>query len=95
MVAGQGNLEAATYSISRYMLTGQAQGASPMILQARKSTSLIVRGAGGQVYFARQLAAGEAYRVPAVAGVSALVVTAAGAAAGGRWTTGSRATASL
>ena len=38
-------------------------------LQARKPTSIIVRGADEQVYFARQLAAGEAYRVPAVSGL--------------------------
>ena len=35
-----------------------------MVLQAAKAASLIVRGAGGAVYFARQLAPGEAYRAP-------------------------------
>ena len=41
------------------------------MLQARKATALIVRGAGGAVYFARQLAPGEAYRAPIGAGLSA------------------------
>jgi hypothetical protein len=52
---------------------GSAAGASPLIIQARKSLSLEVRGPGGIVYFARQLAAGEAYRVPALSGLTAQV----------------------
>ena len=44
---------------------------SGVILQARKPTSLIVRGQGGVVYFARQLAAGEAWRAPVMAGLIA------------------------
>jgi hypothetical protein len=32
--------------------------------------SLVVRGAGGAVYFARQLAPGEAWRAPNVAGLT-------------------------
>jgi transcriptional regulator with XRE-family HTH domain len=52
---------------------GAAAGASPLIIQARKSISLEVRGPGGVVYFARQLAAGEAYRVPALPGLTAQV----------------------
>jgi cytoskeletal protein RodZ len=35
-----------------------------VVLQARKPASLIVRGPAKEVYFARQLAAGEAYRAP-------------------------------
>jgi hypothetical protein len=42
---------------------GAASGPS-VVLQARKPASLIVRGPTGQVYFARQLAAGEAFRAP-------------------------------
>ena len=42
-----------------------------VILQAKKAASLIVRGAGGAVYFARQLAPGEAYRAPLGAGLTA------------------------
>ena len=37
---------------------------SPITLQARKPASIIIRGPDGAVYFARQLAAGEAYRAP-------------------------------
>jgi hypothetical protein len=52
---------------------GTPNGASPLIIQARKSISLEVRGPGGVVYFARELAAGEAYRVPALPGLTAEV----------------------
>lgn len=55
---------------------GQILGAAPadssgVILQARKGATLVVRAATGQVYFARALAAGEAYRVPRTAGLVA------------------------
>jgi hypothetical protein len=50
-----------------------AGAASALIIQARKSISLEVRGPGGVVYFARELAAGEAYRVPALANLTAEV----------------------
>ncbi len=59
-----------------FVAKGQIYGAAtPQIpslvtLQALKPAGLIVRGTGGQVYFARQLAAGEAYRVPHVQGVT-------------------------
>jgi hypothetical protein len=52
---------------------GSTAGASALIIQAKKSISLEVRGAGGVVYFARELAAGEAYRVPALPGLTAEV----------------------
>jgi transcriptional regulator with XRE-family HTH domain len=52
---------------------GAAPGASQLIIQARKSISLEVRGPGNVVYFARQLAAGEAYRVPALPNLTAEV----------------------
>jgi cytoskeleton protein RodZ len=55
---------------------GAAANASQVTLQARKPTSLIVRGPDGSVYFARQLAAGEAYRAPMLKGVTADVVEA-------------------
>ncbi len=55
---------------------GQVYGAraeqSSVILQAHKAASIIIRGADGAVYFARQLAAGEAYRAPVT--VKGLVV---------------------
>ncbi len=54
---------------------GAVYGASDttpaVVLQARKAAALIVRGSGGAVYFARQLAPGEAYRAPIGAGLSA------------------------
>ncbi len=46
---------------------------SAVVLQAHKAASLIVRGANGAVYFARQLASGEAYRAPLGEGLSAEV----------------------
>jgi transcriptional regulator with XRE-family HTH domain len=50
--------------------TGQP---STVTLQALKSASLIVRGADGSIYFARQFAPGEAYRAPQLAGLTAEV----------------------
>ena len=61
---------------ARRNLVGAPANASVVTLQARKPTSLIVRGADGSVYFARQLAAGEAYRAPTLKGVTADVVEA-------------------
>ncbi|WP_312162293.1 helix-turn-helix domain-containing protein [Phenylobacterium sp.] len=53
---------------------GTVYGAEPatslVTLQARKGVSLIVRGNGGAVYFARQLSAGQAYRVPNLKGLT-------------------------
>ncbi|MGI8839624.1 MAG: RodZ domain-containing protein [Caulobacteraceae bacterium] len=49
---------------------GPAAPGAGIILQAMKPTSLIVRGAGGAVYFARQLSAGQAWRAPALAGLT-------------------------
>lgn len=48
---------------------GAAASEAAVILQARESASLIVRGADGSVYFARQLAKGEAYRAPDMKGL--------------------------
>ncbi len=58
-----------------FQANGKVYGAtaaqpSSVTLQALKSASLIVRGPDGAVYFARQLAAGEAYRAPQFAGLS-------------------------
>lgn len=57
-----------------FVAKGTVYGAEPetsiVTLQARKAASLIVRGADGSVYFARQLSAGEAYRAPALKGLS-------------------------
>jgi transcriptional regulator with XRE-family HTH domain len=48
---------------------------SAVTIQALKSSSLIVRGADGSVYFARQLAKGEAYRAPQIGGLTFEVAT--------------------
>jgi transcriptional regulator with XRE-family HTH domain len=54
---------------------GKVYGAPPsqpsmVTIKALKSGALILRGADGSVYFARQLDKGEAYRVPAVEGLT-------------------------
>jgi cytoskeletal protein RodZ len=59
----------------RFVPGGKIYGVTPgqpssITFQALKSASLIVRGADGSVYFARQLAPGEAYRAPQLAGLS-------------------------
>jgi len=46
---------------------GAPAAGAHVILQARKSTSLVVRGDGG-IFFARQMAAGEAWRAPPSSG---------------------------
>lgn len=43
---------------------------STVTVQAIKAGALIVRGPDGSVYFARQLAKGEAYRIPDLAGLT-------------------------
>ena len=55
----------------RGAIYGASPNASQVVLQARKSAYLIVRMADGRVLFARQLAAGDAWRAPA--GVPATV----------------------
>lgn len=59
-----------------FVATGQVYGApkdqpSTVTLQALKPASLIIRGQDGQIYFARQFAAGDAFRVPQVGGLNA------------------------
>ncbi len=46
------------------------QAGSVVTLQALKPAALILRGADGSVYFARQLSKGEAFRVPNLAGIT-------------------------
>ncbi|MDZ4362929.1 MAG: helix-turn-helix domain-containing protein, partial [Brevundimonas sp.] len=50
---------------------GAAATASQVVIQARKAAGIVVRMADGRVLFARQLAAGEAWRAPI--GVQAVV----------------------
>ena len=56
--------------VARGAVYGAQPTASVVTLQARKGASLIVRGAGGAAYFARQLSAGQAYRVPNLKGLT-------------------------
>ena len=55
----------------RGAIYGVSANASQVVIQARKAASLVVTMADGRVLFARQLAAGDAWRAPA--GVSAMV----------------------
>lgn len=55
----------------RGAIYGVSATASQVVLQARKAGALVVRMADGRVLFARQLAAGEAWRAPA--GVAATI----------------------
>ena len=55
----------------RGAIYGASANASHVVIQARKSAYLIVRMADGRVLFARQLAAGDAWRAPV--GVAATV----------------------
>ncbi|HUZ11605.1 MAG TPA: helix-turn-helix transcriptional regulator [Caulobacteraceae bacterium] len=50
-----------------------AAAASGLVIQAKQPISLEIRSAAGAVYFARELAAGEAYRVPNIPGLTAEV----------------------
>mgnify|MGYP006189033569 FL=1 len=50
--------------------SGNPRLTSVVTLQALKPGALIVRGADGSVYFARQFAKGEAYRVPQLPGLT-------------------------
>ncbi|HEX7887258.1 MAG TPA: helix-turn-helix domain-containing protein [Phenylobacterium sp.] len=50
--------------------SGNPQLTSVVTVQALKAGALIVRGADGSVYFARQLAKGEAYRAPQLPGLT-------------------------
>lgn len=71
------NVQAATGAAAPTVFTpkGKVYGApaehpSSVTVQARKGASIIVRGADGVVYFARQLVPGEAYRAPALKGLT-------------------------
>ena len=45
-------------------------GGPAIILQARRAAALVVQSSNGAVYFARQMSAGEAYRVPTLQGLA-------------------------
>ena len=73
-VVAAANAEPVVSSGAAFVARGPVHGAdanaSLVTFQARKPTTLIVRGADGSVYFARALAAGEAYRAPNMKGVA-------------------------
>lgn len=78
LAAGEGEIDAAHVAAlgSSFKPRGVVHGAaaadsSGVILLARKAATLVVRGADGSVYFARQLNAGEAFRAPRTAGLTA------------------------
>jgi hypothetical protein len=50
--------------VSRLPVHGVPAVGPTLVLQAKEAASLIVRGPGGEVHFARQLVQGEAYRAP-------------------------------
>jgi transcriptional regulator with XRE-family HTH domain len=54
----------------RGQIYGAPRPGAGVVIQALRPMSLVVRGAGGAVYFARQLAAGEAWRAPDVSGLT-------------------------
>jgi len=56
--------------VAKGAVYGAAAGQSVVILQANHSGLLVIHGADGTVYFGKELAAGEAYRVPQIAGLS-------------------------
>ena len=66
--------QAALTTPATFKPNGAIYGAAPdqsvVTLQARKAASLIVRGDDGSVYFARQMAPGEAYRAPTLKGLT-------------------------
>jgi len=78
IAAGEGEIDAAHVAAlgSTFKPRGVIHGAaaadsSGVILLAHKDATLVVRGADGSVYFARQLNAGEAFRAPRTAGLTA------------------------
>jgi cytoskeleton protein RodZ len=56
--------------IAKGKIHGAPPAASTVTLQARRQTMLIVRGPDNAIYFARPLAAGEAFRLPNTKGVT-------------------------
>jgi transcriptional regulator with XRE-family HTH domain len=61
---------AATFVPKGAIFGAPANERSAVTVQALKSALLMVRGADGSLYFARQLAAGEAFRAPQVDGLT-------------------------
>ena len=56
--------------VAKGEIYGAPPGAATVILQANKPASLVIHGGDGAVYFARELAPGEAYRAPMLRGIT-------------------------
>lgn len=56
--------------VAKGTIHGAPAASSQITLQARRQTMLIVRGGDSAIYFARSLAPGEAYRLPASKGLT-------------------------
>ncbi|ATQ41605.1 cell division protein FtsQ [Caulobacter mirabilis] len=56
--------------VAKGPIHGAPAASSAVTLQARRQTMLIVRGGDSAIYFARSLAPGEAYRLPASKGLT-------------------------
>jgi cytoskeleton protein RodZ len=66
----QADAPAPTVFTARGTVYGAPADPSAIILQAKRAASVVIHGADGAVYFARQLAAGEAYRAPSIKGLT-------------------------
>ena len=60
----------ATPFVAKGAVYGAPPGPATVIVQATKAASLVVHGADGAVYFAKELAPGEAYRAPMLRGIT-------------------------
>jgi cytoskeleton protein RodZ len=56
--------------VAKGAVYGAPAGPATIIVQATKPASLVVHGADGAVYFAKELAPGEAYRAPTLKGIT-------------------------
>ena len=66
-------VDPATPFVAKGAIYGAGPAQSSITLQATRPGSLVIHGADGQVYFAKELAIGEAYRLPQVSGLSVSV----------------------
>ena len=64
---------APTPFVAKGAIYGAPPASSSVTLQATRPGSLVIHGPDGQVYFAKELAIGEAYRLPQIAGLSVSV----------------------
>jgi cytoskeleton protein RodZ len=60
----------ATPFVAKGAVYGGPPGSGTVILQATKPASLVIHGGDGAVYFAKELAPGEAYRAPMLKGLT-------------------------